>query len=611
MKNNLVLWFVLFLAPVILPIVASAQTVWMNDSTLSNYMLEKSSALRSAHMHRDQASTKKDEGNAVESGFREINVYDDAQPEAEVYATSNPNDSLNIVISPIKLSMDTGVSCPIYYTKDFGHTWKRSNFATVPYETPFQISGGGDPMFTWGVDGKLYVAWIDNYAIGGNQSVLNNKIYWASSTDGGATFTRTSNSVIASAKIVQRSTQAYDKEWLAADRTQSQYRGSIYAALVSIGTSSFIQVRRMLPDGISFSSQGARVSPNTFVMLQFPNIGVDPNGGVHCTFFGSLDGSQYAIWHALSTDGGSTFSQVTKAVDVHFPRFSTDDMRYVPGIEQGRQYPCPNFTIDTSATNRRGYLYMTWCANGTTSAASTVINIYFSRSTDNGNTWSDPQIVNDDLTTQLGDHFNPSIAVNGRSIISISWYDRRSDLSSYITNTYVATSLDGGVNFGKNQLASGMPSDHSTFAGIQSFGVGDYASTVMTNNYTIPVWCDARTGTGVVNVYAAWVPIDGEPIIPVGAVRISSPTSNATLEDNYPNPLTESTNIRYTLSERTHITMTLTDVSGRTISTIANKVMEAGVHQETFDASKLPSGVYYCELRTPSGFSRKAMNIIR
>ncbi len=608
MKKLLVLSFVLFFTPIVDQTSASAQTVWMNDSTLSNYMLEKSSAMHSAQMHREPRAIRKHDENAVEGGFREINVYEDYKPEAEVYATSNPIDSMNLVISPIKLSLDTGVFCPIYYSKDFGHTWLTSSFVTIPDETPFRITGGGDPMFTWGADGKLYVAWIDNYELNGNSLVTYNKIYWASSNDGGATFTRLPNSYIASSTIGQRTSQAFDKEWLASDRTQSTYRSSIYAALVSIGQSNYIEVRRMIPDGISFNAAGTRVSQGTFRMLHFPNVAVDPNGGVHCTFFGSVDGNQYAIWHSHSTDGGATFSPEVKAVDVHFPRFSKDDKRYVPGIEQNRQYPCPNFTIDTSQSNRRGYLYLTWCANGTTSASSKILNIYFSRSTNNGDTWSEPQVVNDDVKAPMGDHFNPSIAVNGRGIISISWYDRRTDSSSFITNTYAATSFDGGVSFAQNQLVSGMPSDHRTFAGAQSFGVGDYASTIMTDNYTIPVWCDGRMGGGDVNVYAAWVPING---VPVGAVRMSSPTSNATLEDIYPNPLTASTNIRYTLSERAYISMSLTDVGGRRVATIAEKVMNAGEHQEEFDASKLPSGVYYCELRTSSGFSRRAISVVR
>ena len=526
----------LVVALLTLPQFASAQSMWMGDSLIANYLREKSSAMRASLLMPGAAASKTNEAHhksEILGGIREVDADLDQVAEAEVFATMNPADSTNIIISPINTASTLGVVCPIYYTKDFGRTWKKSSFTPVPIEQNTLVGGGGDPMFTWGADGKLYMAWIDIYFFSNNQSYYYNKIYWASSSDGGATFTRMPNGFVASGTITQSASQAYDKEWLAADRSNSPFRGSLYAAIVSINRTASIQVRRMIPNGTSFNQLGALIAGASFTMVQFPNVVVDPKGGVHCTFFGSQDGSQFGIWHSVSNDGGVTFSTAKKAVDVHFPGFSPDDSHPIPGIEQGRQYPCPNFTIDTSQTSHRGFLYLTWCANGTVNAATTPLNIYFSRSTDNGATWSTPSMVNDDAEVGLGDHYNPSIAVNRRGIIGISWYDRRTDVNSLITNAYTANSYDGGLSFATNQIVSSKSSDHGAFASNQSaaFGVGDYAATIMTDNYTIPVWCDARTNDGITNPYAAWVPIDAAP---VGAVRISSPTANATLERKFP-----------------------------------------------------------------------------
>ncbi len=79
-------------------------------------------------------------------------------------------------------------------------------------------------------------------------------------------------------------------------------------------------------------------------------------------------------------------------------------------------------------------------------------------------------------------------------------------------------------------------------------------------------------------------------------------------EDNnsllvYPNPVQSETTLEYTLTEKDHITITIKDVQGRTVSTLVNnQVQDAGSHKESLAIPNyLPSGNYFVILSSPNG----------
>lgn len=65
------------------------------------------------------------------------------------------------------------------------------------------------------------------------------------------------------------------------------------------------------------------------------------------------------------------------------------------------------------------------------------------------------------------------------------------------------------------------------------------------------------------------------------------------LQQNYPNPFNPSTTIRYTLPEASHVRLSVYNLLGEEIAVLVNEQREAGVYDQRFEASGLPSGTYF------------------
>jgi hypothetical protein len=69
------------------------------------------------------------------------------------------------------------------------------------------------------------------------------------------------------------------------------------------------------------------------------------------------------------------------------------------------------------------------------------------------------------------------------------------------------------------------------------------------------------------------------------------------LGQNYPNPFNPVTAIKFAISSPGRVKLTIYDVLGRFITTLADEYYPVGVHEVFFDASSLTSGLYLYEIR--------------
>jgi subtilisin family serine protease len=84
------------------------------------------------------------------------------------------------------------------------------------------------------------------------------------------------------------------------------------------------------------------------------------------------------------------------------------------------------------------------------------------------------------------------------------------------------------------------------------------------------------------------------------------------LEQNKPNPFSNSTDIEFTLPVTTSVTLVITDMYGNKISTlINNSVQSPGRHKVTFDTEGIASGVYVYSLFANGSVFSKLMHVVK
>ena len=64
------------------------------------------------------------------------------------------------------------------------------------------------------------------------------------------------------------------------------------------------------------------------------------------------------------------------------------------------------------------------------------------------------------------------------------------------------------------------------------------------------------------------------------------------LGTNYPNPFNPETVIPFSLAQSAHVSIKVYDLLGRSVATLVNAELSAGLHEVRFEASQLPTGVY-------------------
>ena len=101
-----------------------------------------------------------------------------------------------------------------------------------------------------------------------------------------------------------------------------------------------------------------------------------------------------------------------------------------------------------------------------------------------------------------------------------------------------------------------------------------------------------------------------QPAQPVTTQAPNIPGTFA-LQQNYPNPFSESTTITFTTERPGRVLLQVFDVTGREVKTLINNTSPAGTHRVVFHSSDLPSGTYVYRLITPEGLSSKKMMKVR
>ncbi|UCC78965.1 MAG: T9SS type A sorting domain-containing protein, partial [Candidatus Zixiibacteriota bacterium] len=84
-----------------------------------------------------------------------------------------------------------------------------------------------------------------------------------------------------------------------------------------------------------------------------------------------------------------------------------------------------------------------------------------------------------------------------------------------------------------------------------------------------------------------------------------------TLLQNYPNPFNAAATIRFALPEPRDVTLTVYDILGRRVKVLIDDHLQSGDHDIIFNASNLPSGIYFARLQTDNATESVRMLLLR
>jgi hypothetical protein len=164
----------------------------------------------------------------------------------------------------------------------------------------------------------------------------------------------------------------------------------------------------------------------------------------------------------------------------------------------------------------------------------------------------------------------------------------------------VAEATDGGVLIGWRHEGGGP-------VGLGILRSDDGAAPIALLDEPLPGSASRYLDTDVIPGvgYAYWLEVteaDGTVTRfgPTETVSVSRPDAEATLSA-YPNPADDAVTIRYGLPTDGRVTLSVYDLSGRRVATLAEGERAAGRHEVVWDCADVRPGVYLCRLETTGG----------
>jgi hypothetical protein len=136
--------------------------------------------------------------------------------------------------------------------------------------------------------------------------------------------------------------------------------------------------------------------------------------------------------------------------------------------------------------------------------------------------------------------------------------------------------------------------------------VQGHGTTLAPQSYT---YGDAGLSFGQYYYRIKQVDLDGNSeSFPAMEVTVGAAPEKMVLAQNYPNPFNPSTVIEFVVPMSGHATMTVYNVLGQGVATLFEGNAEAGrINTARFNASNLPSGLYFYTLRSEGQTETKRM----
>jgi hypothetical protein len=479
-------------------------------------------------------------------------------------STLNEPEEVSIAINPKNTSqIVAGANLNnAYRSGDGGISWTAHTITCTSFDV------WGDPVLIWDTANVCYYIHLSNpspsITPGGSWV---DRIVVQKSTDAGQSYP-------GCAEFGKNGTKVQDKAWVVVNPTNNEIhitwtQFDNYLNPVSTDSSIILYSRSSdggntwtIPKRISFFAGDCADSDNT-VEGAVPAIG--PLGELYVSWAGPK-----GLVFQRSLDGGNTWLPQELIITT------------IPG---GWDYAISGLTrcnglpftyCDLSNGPNKGTIYINWSdqRNGINDG-----DIWIIKSTDGGNTWTQPLRVNNDVPGKQ--QFMSAMTIDQvTGYVYVLFYDRRNFTGTSNTDVYLAVSKDGGLTFINYRVNA------NTFTPSSSVFFGDYIGISAHNNIVRPIWMQ-MTG-GALSVYTALID-------PVTVGIYDSKIEPLELAVPKPNPFRTETNIEFSLAKKLMLDIQLIDNEGKILHTFAKKEYAAGKHTLLVDSPTLglTPGTYY------------------
>jgi hypothetical protein len=474
----------------------------------------------------------------------------------------------------------------LYLSEDAGKTWKEKELKST-------YGVWGDPVIIPDTAGNFYFFHLSNPEDGN----WIDRIVCQKTDDNGKSWTNGSYMGL-------DGTKAQDKHWAIVD-PRTNYIYVTWTQFDKYGSKdkkdkSSILFSMSKDEGKTWTkakkineADGDCIDSDNTTEGAVPTIG--PNGELYVAWAGPE-----GLVFDRSLDGGATWLDKDVEID---PMPGGWDYK-VPGI-----YRCnglPVTTCDISGGPNHGTIYLNWTdqRNGINDT-----DVWLAKSTDKGDTWSEPIRVNNDKTGNQ--QFLTWMAVDQTNgYLYFVFYDRRG-LEGTLTNVYMARSTDGGKTFVNFQI------NDKPFYPNSGIFFGDYNNIVAQGDIVRPIWTrlddtDLSIKTAIIDVAAIpeveVVPVVVDTIVSAvdtGKVDLLIKDSVVTQIDSskVTEPIPPNPNILYLsfkIPKKGKLTLLLFNSTGKKLKPIFRcKKFEFGKHIEEIDipSLNLEKGTYIYQLK--------------
>lgn len=430
-------------------------------------------------------------------------AYNSPHIQLETPLASHPEDDNIFAASAITNVYPGGYTTGFYRTTDGGVSWSGTD--AIKNSSGSIISTIGDPLVAITNSGRYILSFIAGR--GGGVKGLG----VTHSTDNGTSWAPT---------YLIPDVIGPDKPAMKIDNFKgSPYYGNCY---IVYSAREGIFFSRSLDDGSTWTSP-KKISPRLPNNRTGASIATGPQGEIYVTWPISINFINY-VGLARSTNGGSSWESNDRLIET-----SAAGSGFQLILNRIRVNGLPAIDVDKSGGVDHGSLYVTYVEDDDTGSPSLdTCDLVISKSTDRGLTWLPKKLINRESSEPGNYQVMSQLDVDKRGNVNVLYYDTRDTPTDDSLMVYFSRSTDGGNTFSDIRISDmkfelkRLPREQILF-GI-AYYLGSYIGLASSNSRIVAFW--SADYDGQYRAYSSWAafPVESRmslKVFPYGIYRNS------------------------------------------------------------------------------------------